>query len=344
MPIASAVRAAPIIALTMGEPAGIGGEITFKAWQRRGEVPSFFVVDDPERLGKLAARLGLEIPIVAIESPAQAGRHFASALPVLPVTLAQPVEPGRLNYGHQHTVIESIDRAVELVSNREAAAMVTNPIHKAALREVGFVERGHTEYLGRKAGVDAPLMLLSSPLLKVVPVSVHLPLVEALRSLTSEKIVYVAKQTSQALQRDFGIAAPRLAIAGLNPHAGEAGTMGHEENTIIEPALRELHGAGIDARGPLPADSMFHAQARAEYDVAICMYHDQALIPLKALSFDEGVNVTLGLPFVRTSPDHGTGLDIAGTGLARESSLVAALKLAAQIAALRDSEFQQPAA
>ena len=323
------------IAVTMGEPAGIGGEITLKAWLRRGEGPRFFAIDDPHRLRSLAERLGLGVPIVEIASPSEAEGFFDSALPVLPVVLRQPVEPGRLNHHNEAGVIEAIDRAVDLANGGQAKAIVTNPIHKATLKEVGFTHPGHTEYLGQKAGVDAPVMLLSSPLLRVVPVSVHMPLAEALRGLTAEKIFRVGRQTVASLQRDFGVHAPRLAIAGVNPHAGEGGFLGIEEQTIVGPAISDLVAEGIDVFGPCAADSMFHEAARAQYDAAICMYHDQALIPLKTLSFDEGVNVTLGLPFVRTSPDHGTGLDIAGSGLAKETSLLAAIKLAEQIAERR---------
>lgn len=327
--------AAVPIAVTMGEPAGISGEITLKAWLRRREGFQFVAIDDPARLSALAADLGLDVPIVEIESPHQVDTVFGSALPIIPLSLARSAVPGRLESENEECVIQSIDRAIDLVERHECSAVVTNPIHKAALLEIGFGYPGHTEYLGFKARVANPVMMISSPILRVVPVSVHVPLSIAVQSLSTEQIIAVTQQAHTALQNDFGIPEPRLAIAGLNPHAGEGGTIGVEEVQIIEPAIRELNSRGIKTRGPLPADSMFHAEARSTYDAAICLYHDQALIPLKALSFDDGVNVTLGLPFVRTSPDHGTGLDIAGTGRARESSLVAAIKLAATIAARR---------
>ena len=332
-----ASSATPPVAVTMGEPAGIGGEITLKAWLRGSEGPQFMAIDDPARLHALAADLCLDVRIAEIESPSQVNAVFGSALPVMPLTVARDVIPGELDRANESAVVESIDRAIGLVERHECSAIVTNPIHKAALNDFGFGYPGHTEYFGFKAHVDNPVMMISSPLLRVVPVSVHVPLSVAIQNLTTEKIVGVALQTHAALQSDFGISEPRLAVAGLNPHAGEGGTIGNEEIRIIEPAVRELNSRGIDTRGPLPADTMFHSQARSAYDVAICLYHDQALIPLKALSFDDGVNVTLGLPFVRTSPDHGTGLDIAGTGNARESSLVAALNLAAAIAQRRKS-------
>ncbi len=323
------------VAVTMGEPAGIGGEITLKAWQGRRHLPSFFTIDDPDRLRSLAENLAIEIPVVGIDSPREANACFESALPVLPLVLKHGVVPGSPDRANGIAVIESIDRAVELACSGAASAMVTNPIHKAVLCATGFRHVGHTGYLGEKAGIEDPVMLLCSPLLKVVPVSVHQPLIEAIATLTVEKISHAARQTAAALRQDFGIADPRLAIAGLNPHAGEYGVIGSEERDVIAPAVDALSQEGISVFGPCPADTMFHEAARANYDAAICMYHDQALIPLKTLGFDDGVNVTLGLPFVRTSPDHGTALDIAGTGLAREASLIAAIKLAAKIAARR---------
>jgi len=225
------------IAVTMGEPAGIGGELTLKAWLRRRELPRFFAIDDPYRLRALAERLGLDVPIVEIDAPSQTEQNFDSALPVLPITLRQPVEPGRLDRDNAAAVIESIDLAIEMVAQSQTNTIVTNPIHKAALKDIGFAHPGHTEYLGEKAGVDVPVMLLSSPMLRVVPVSVHVPLAEALRGLTSERITCVARQTADSLRRDFGIRTPRLAIAGVNPHAGEGGYLGVEERTVIEPAI-----------------------------------------------------------------------------------------------------------
>ena len=323
------------VAVTMGEPAGIGGEITLKAWRSRDHLPVFLTVDDPSRLRNLAQHLAIDVPVVEIESPEEAKSCFQSALPVLPLALKRNVVPGLPDGTNEVTVIESIDRALDLATSGAASAMVTNPVHKAALVEAGFRHSGHTGYLGEKAGVDRPVMLLCSPQLKAVPVTVHQPLAEAIASLSTDDICHAAQLTAATLQRDFDIPSPRLAIAGLNPHAGESGMLGNEERNVIAPAVQLLSREGISVIGPCPADTMFHSAARQTYDAAICMYHDQALIPLKTLGIDDGVNVTLGLPFVRTSPDHGTALDIAGTGTARADSLIAAIRLAAQIAARR---------
>ena len=325
------------LAVTMGEPAGIGGESALKAWLRRDErLAHFFVIDDPDRLRKLARVVGLDVPVAEIETPEQASEAFSDALPVLAERLPQPSSPGRLDPANASSVITAIDRAVALVQDGRAAAVVTNPIHKKSLYEAGFRYPGHTEYLAALAGGNArPVMMLTCPGLRVVPVTVHLPLREAIGALTTDDIVYAATVTAAALKRDFGIPDPVLAVSGLNPHAGEEGAIGKEEKTIIGPAVRKLKKAGVIAVGPMPADSLFHERAREQYDAVICMYHDQALIPLKTIDFDRGVNVTLGLPFVRTSPDHGTALDIAGTGAAREHSLVAALATAASMAGQR---------
>jgi 4-hydroxythreonine-4-phosphate dehydrogenase len=321
----------------MGEPAGIGGEITLKAWQRtRAGGTPFFLIDDPARLSALAHYLSLSVPIAEIASPQEAPRRFADALPVLPLALAQPVRPGRLDPANGPAVIESIRRAVELALAGEAAAVVTNPIHKKALYDCGFHHPGHTEFLAELTGLKTPsVMMLASAALRVVPVTIHLSLRDAITSLRGEDILHCARVTAEALKTDFGIASPRLAISGLNPHAGEDGAMGREESEIIRPAIAALRAEGLSVAGPLPADTMFHAKARAGYDAAICMYHDQALIPLKTLAFEQGVDVTLGLPIVRTSPDHGTALDIAGSGRADPASLIAALEMAAEIASRR---------
>ena len=232
-------------------------------------------------------------------------------------------------------VIKAIADAVGLVQARRAAALVTNPIQKETLYQAGFPHPGHTEFLGELAGGARPVMMLVCPELRVVPVTVHMALAAALKALTREEIVAVGRIAAKALRNDFGIARPRLAVAGLNPHAGEHGTMGSEEITTVEPAIAALCADGIDAFGPLPPDTMFHAGARKNYDAALCMYHDQALIPLKTIDFDSGVNITLGLPFIRTSPDHGTACDIAGKGIANPASLLAALDLAAAMAERR---------
>jgi 4-hydroxythreonine-4-phosphate dehydrogenase len=328
------------LALTMGEPAGIGGEITLQAWQRQhGELPPFYVIDDPARLQALAARLGWSVPIATIATPEEAPARFAEALPVLPVLPvggAVRARPGEPDPADAQLVIGSIDRAVADVRSHRAAALVTNPINKDALYRAGFRHPGHTEYLAELAGGGATsIMMLASAELRVVPVTIHLALREAAARLTTAAIVEAGQVTHRALRREFGIARPILAVAGLNPHAGEAGALGREDIEIVAPAVAELCAAGIDARGPLAADTMFHAAARRSYDAALCMYHDQALIPIKTLDFDGAVNVTLGLPFIRTSPDHGTAFDIAGQGVARPDSLIAALRLAAAMAARR---------
>jgi 4-hydroxythreonine-4-phosphate dehydrogenase len=323
------------LALTMGEPAGIGGEIALRAWRERAAsaVPPFFLIDDPDRIAALSARLGWDVPM-AVAEPESAGRVFSGALPVVPLPLPHRVEPGRPDRANAPQVIESIACGVALVRQGRAAALVTNPIQKEVLYASGFPYPGHTEYLAALAGAQIA-MLLACPELRVVPVTIHESLRRAIELLTSARIVATGRLVAAAMTRDFGISAPRLAIAGLNPHAGEGGAMGREEIDIIIPAIAELRRDGIDASGPWPPDTMFHAAARAKYDVALCMYHDQALIPLKTIDFSGGVNVTLGLPFIRTSPDHGTALDIAGTGTADPTSLVAALKLAANMAATR---------
>lgn len=329
--------AMPPLALTMGEPAGIGGDLALKVWQRRAEgVPPFFVLDDAARLAALAARLGLAVPIQPITRAAEASAIFADALPVLPQPLAVAVEPGRPDPANTEAVRSSIARAVELALAGEAAAVVTNPIHKGVMYQGGFRFPGHTEYLAHLAGQEGrEVMMLACSEIRVVPVTIHIALAEAVRLLTGDDIVAVGTTTAKALREDFGIARPRLAVAGLNPHAGEHGAMGREEIDIIAPAIARLRHAGIDAFGPLPPDTMFHRAARARYDAALCMYHDQALIPIKTIDFDGGVNVTLGLPLVRTSPDHGTAFELAGTGTANPTSLMAALAMAGEIAGNR---------
>lgn len=330
---------APIV-LTVGEPAGIGGEITLKAWAARNSagLPSFFVLDDPERLKRLAAALGLNLPIQPLAAPEDALAVFPQALPVLPITLPRPVVPGRPDIGNAPAVIEAIATAASLVKQGRAAAMVTNPIQKETLYAAGFSHPGHTEYLAELAGGVTPVMMLLCPGLRVVPVIVHHPLAESIALLRADTIVTAGRITAAALKRDFGIAKPRLAVAGLNPHAGENGTLGREEIEIIAPAVAVLRALGIEASDPAPADTLFHPAARARYDAVLCMYHDQALIPLKTIDFDRGVNVTLGLPFIRTSPDHGTACDIAGKGIANPASLIAAIALAGELAKRRVAE------
>ncbi|MFO1154010.1 MAG: 4-hydroxythreonine-4-phosphate dehydrogenase PdxA [Rhodospirillales bacterium] len=325
------------LALTMGDPAGIGGELTLKAWLgRTADTGCFFVLDDPARLTALAHRLGWPVPIAVIDGPQEAVAAFDDALPVLPIQLPFASIPGRADPRNAPAVIGSIETAVRLVESGMASGVVTNPISKSVLYAAGFPFPGHTEYLADLAGGKAvPVMMLAGPSLRVVPVTVHLALAAALRSLDQPTIITAAQITIAALCQDFGIARPRLAIAGVNPHAGESGAMGSEERDIIAPAVAALRGEGIDAIGPLPPDTLFTPTARAGYDAALCMYHDQALIPIKALDFDRAVNVTLGLPFVRTSPDHGTAFDIAGSGRANATSLIAAIHMARAIAGRR---------
>jgi len=294
------------------------------------------VLDDTERLAALARALSLDVPLARIDSLNGAARAFADALPVLHVPLAAAPRPGHPDKANAQAVIASIERATNLAVSGEAGAVVTNPINKAALYDAGFAYPGHTEFLAVLTGAHGrQIMMLASPHLRVVPVTVHASLRSSIGMLTAEAIVLAARTTADALRRDFGIAQPRLAVAGLNPHAGEQGALGDEETTIISPAIAALRADGIDVSGPWPPDTMFTAAARQRYDAAICMYHDQALIPLKTLDMQHGVNVTLGLPIVRTSPDHGTAYDIAGQGIADPSSLVAAIELAAALAQRR---------
>ncbi|WP_108662337.1 4-hydroxythreonine-4-phosphate dehydrogenase PdxA [Acuticoccus kandeliae] len=324
------------LALTMGEPAGIGGEITLAAWHELNVAgPAFFVLDDPARLAALAEAIGRPTPIAVIDHPAAAFAVFGEALPVLPLSASVPLALGTLRAATAPAVLESIETATRLAAAGEAGAVVTNPIHKAILQEAGFPHPGHTEFLAALAGVERTVMMLASDELRVVPVTIHIALERVPAALTAAAIEETARITHAALVRDFGIALPRIAVAGLNPHAGEDGRMGRQEIDLIAPALDRLRAEGLNLIGPLSADTMFHARARRTYDAALCMYHDQALIPIKTLAFDEGVNVTLGLPFVRTSPDHGTALDIAGRGIARAASLISACNLAADLAARR---------
>jgi 4-hydroxythreonine-4-phosphate dehydrogenase len=327
------------LALTLGEPAGIGPDIAIAAWRRRTDlgVPPFFVIADREFLARRARHLGTPVSIAAT-TPRDAAAVFPSALPVVDVGTAVTAAPGHPDASSAPAAIAAIRIGVRQVLDGEASALVTNPVAKNVLYRSGFSEPGHTEYLARLAARDGdaplrPVMMLWSPELAVVPVTIHLPLAQVPRALDTALIVETGRITARDLARRFGIANPRLAVAGLNPHAGEDGAMGTEDREIVGPAVEALRSAGIAATGPLPADTMFHPAARARYDAALCMYHDQALIPIKTLAFDHAVNVTLGLPFVRTSPDHGTAFDIAGTGRADPSSLIAALRLAARLTA-----------
>ncbi len=325
------------LALTMGEPGGVGPEISVKAWQKlRGENLVFFVIGDPALFESGA--------IVEIAHPEQAAPAFSKALPVLPLKNKTKAALGIASPDNSAAVIESIERAVAFALSGAASGVVTSPIQKAALIAGGFQFTGHTEFLAKltrhaplpKGRTRGPVMMIAGPVLKTVPVTIHLSVRDAANALNASMIEQTARVVADSLRNDFGVAAPRLAISGLNPHAGENGALGTEDAAIIAPAIAALKAAGIDARGPLPADTMFHEEARATYDAALCMLHDQALIPAKTLSFHDAVNITLGLPIVRTSPDHGTALDIAGKGVARADSLSAAIKLAASMAARRN--------
>jgi 4-hydroxythreonine-4-phosphate dehydrogenase len=308
------------------------------AWLRRVEaaVPPFYLLADPALVDARARRAGLTISL-AETTPARAAQVFAEAMPIVPLTARFGDTPGEPDPANAPGVIEAIDRAVADSLSGTAAAVVTGPIAKKTLYDAGFGFPGHTEYLAhlaeRHTGVEAmPVMMLAGPELRTIPVTIHIPLAEVPGQLTTDLIVRTGRIAATDLRDRFGLKRPRLALAGLNPHAGEGGAMGEEDERIVAPAVAILRAEGIDATGPLPADTMFHPQARAGYDVALCMYHDQALIPAKTLAFDEAVNVTLGLPFIRTSPDHGTAFGIAGKGLARPDSLIAALKLARWLA------------
>ena len=331
------------LALSGGDPAGIGPDIVLAAYLRRVELglPPFLYIGDPAVLAQRARLLGLDVPLAEADAES-ALEVFRRALPVLPVPAGIEVEAGRPHIGSARATIAAIETAVALALSGKAAGVVTNPIAKAVLYDAGFGFPGHTEFLADLAAKATgrpvlPVMMIAGPLLRTIPVTIHIPLKDVPGALTADLVAETCRIAAHDLRQRFGIAAPRLAVAGLNPHAGEDGAIGHEDRDIIHPAIVRLRAEGIDAFGPLPADTMFHAEARARYDVAVCMYHDQALIPAKALGFDDGVNVTLGLPFVRTSPDHGTAFGIAGKGIARETSLVAALKLAAELGHARES-------
>jgi 4-hydroxythreonine-4-phosphate dehydrogenase len=327
---------AKALALTSGEPAGIGPDIALKAWLRRDELklPAFYWLGDVASLERRAKALSLNIRLAEVRAEDAVGT-FAQALPVVPIGQAATARPGHPDDTSAGAAIASIRQAVADVMAGRAGAVVTNPIAKNVLYRAGFRHPGHTEYLAELAATNTstpqPVMMLWSPALAVVPTTIHVSLREAVAQLSTNLIVTTARIVVAGLKSHFGIARPRLAVSGLNPHAGEDGSLGTEDRTIVAPAVDILRKEGLDIRGPLPADTMFHEAARQAYDCAICMYHDQALIPIKTLAFEDAVNVTLGLPFIRTSPDHGTAFDIAGTGKANPSSLIAALRLAARM-------------
>ncbi|MCO5083643.1 MAG: 4-hydroxythreonine-4-phosphate dehydrogenase PdxA [Rhizobiaceae bacterium] len=326
------------LVVTAGDPAGIGPDILLAAWRMRHTLalPPFYVVCDPDFLAERAAGLGLDVPIARVER-AESMEAFDTGLPVMPLKNRFTGKAGLSDPADSPGIVEAIDQAVEDTFAGAAAALVTGPIAKKSLYDTGFSFPGHTEYLAYLAEQHTgrrvmPVMMLAGPDLRAVPVTIHVPLAAVPQLLTTDVVARTIEITARDLRERFGILRPRIAVSGLNPHAGEGGAMGREDIETIEPAVERCRMAGIDAFGPLPADTMFHAAARATYDAAVCMYHDQALIPAKALGFDDTVNVTLGLPFIRTSPDHGTAFALAGTGQAKADSFIAALKLARQLA------------
>jgi 4-hydroxythreonine-4-phosphate dehydrogenase len=327
-----------VLALSVGDPSGVGPDVAIAAFlhRERHSLPPFMLIADPAQIAARAKRLGINVRLQEC-APEEAASVFPDALPLFPLASHHVEKPGEPLAGNAAGTIEAIDRAVELTMTGRTSGVVTCPIAKKPLYDAGFRFPGHTEYLAylSASGGGAeplPVMMLAGPLLRTVPVTIHIPLKDVPEALTTELIIKTGATVSAGLRSRFAIEKPRLAFAGLNPHAGEGGALGKEDDAIIRPAIEQLVAMGINAVGPLPADTMFHPAARDTYDVALCMYHDQALIPAKALGFDDAVNVTLGLPFVRTSPDHGTAFGIAGTGQARPNSLIAALRMAAQMA------------
>jgi len=325
------------LAVTVGEPSGIGADITLMAFAARDRhsLPRFAILADPGMLAARAERLRLDVELRPVSSIREPVPDYALA--VLPLVNAHSEAPGTIDPANAAGTIEAIDRATRLVLAGDAGAIITNPIDKKALYDAGFRHPGHTEYLADLCGSLTgepvqPVMLLTGPELSCVPVTIHVPLADVPGLLTTDLILSTARIVAADLRSRFGLSAPRLAISGLNPHAGERGAIGREDEEVIRPAVEILRAEGMDVVGPLPGDTMFHAEARRRYDVALCMYHDQALIPAKTLAFDETVNVTLGLPIIRTSPDHGTAADLAGQGTARPDSFIAALRLAARMA------------
>lgn len=333
------MKQAQVLALSMGDPAGIGLDVTIDVWCRRQDLqtPAFLFVGDPDALADRARLLGKAIAVRETSGNEAAG-VFGDAIPVYPIRTQAPVVAGEPDSANAAAITGAIETAVGLTMTGETSAVVTNPIAKSVLYDAGFGFPGHTEFLADLAAKATgepclPVMMLAGPKLRSVPVTIHIPLKDVPGQLTEELIYRTCAITARDLKSRFGLSNPRLAVAGLNPHAGEGGALGLEDDALIRPAIERLRADGIDVRGPLPADTMFHDAARAGYDVAICMYHDQALIPAKALGFDDSVNATLGLPFIRTSPDHGTAFAIAGKGVARSDSLLAALRMAARLAA-----------
>lgn len=330
------------IAVAMGDPAGIGPEVVAKAWQERRDhrLLPFFAVGNAEAVANIWSG-----PMVAISTPSDAARVFDEALPVLSIDDAGAIIPGLPDVDGARSALHALEMAVGLTRSGAASALVTGPVSKAQLYQIGFTYPGQTEFVAERCGIarDNAVMMLAGPDLRVVPMTTHLPLIAVAPLLSIDLVVAKGRATARGLTRNFGITAPRLAFAGFNPHAGEKGAMGREEIDIIAPAIKLLQAEGIDASGPYPADTLFHRRARVRYDAALCCYHDQALVPLKTLYFDEGVNITLGLPIVRTSPDHGTAFDIAGKDLAQPGAMIAAITMAAQAATHRASLAATPA-
>ena len=328
------------VAISIGDPAGIGPELIAEAWQRRGQsrLAPFCVIGGAEAVRAASAQSGLDLPIATIADIQEATEAFPGALPVLAGTDAE-YRPGRPDARGAELALASLQTATELAKSGKASALVTAPIAKGELAKVGFDHPGQTEFLAAACGRAAQdaVMMLAGPTLRTVPLTVHCPLADVPGMLSSEMICHKARIVADALKRQFGIAQPRLAVAGLNPHAGENGKFGDEEARIIRPAIAKLQAEGLNVTGPHPADALFTPRARATYDAALCMYHDQALVPLKALEFDEGVNVTLGLPIIRTSPDHGTAFDIAGKGIADPGAMIAAIRMAGEMVARRNN-------
>lgn len=329
-------------AISIGEPSGIGPEIILKCWAVRDEqkLPDFIVIGSEQILAKTARKLGLKIPLQTVSCLSEVKGHFQNALPVLDIGHDADFEFGKPSTQTAALTLGAIEKSVELIFDQKAAGLITAPIQKSILYKSGFTSPGHTEYLAElckkiTSAAEIPVMMLVSDGLRVVPLTIHTPFIQVAKSITPDLIRRTCEKINMALIQDFGIKNPRIAVAGLNPHAGEDGAMGNEEQLVITPALDRLRNQGMDIRGPLPADTMFHAEARARYDAALCMYHDQALIPIKTLDFDGGVNVTIGLPIVRTSPDHGAALNIAGQNLASPNSMINAIKVAEKIYANR---------
>lgn len=322
------------LAISMGDPAGIGPEIIAKAWARRESdaLPCFFAVGDVRALSAV-----WNGPVERIDDPRDTARVFGRALPVVSVVDGDAIIPGKPDIGGARCALQSLELAAGLARSDAASGLVTAPVSKAELYRIGFDYPGQTEFVAERCGVarENAVMMLAGPTLRVVPITIHEPLARVPIALTTDLIVARARATARGLMRDFGIDAPRLALAGINPHAGEGGAIGREEIEVMLPAIEQLRAEGIDIVGPLAADTMFHPRARARYDAALCAYHDQALIPIKTLHFDDGVNITLGLPIVRTSPDHGTAFDIAGQDMAEPGAMIAAIRMAGAAAARR---------